>query len=48
MSLYAFFKLVNYSKALDALLSDLKENPKRYVHFSIFGRKEKSSDDNKK
>ena len=40
--------LVNSSKALDALLSDLKEHPKRYVHFSIFGRKEKSSDDNKK
>ena len=34
---------VNSSKALDALLSDLKEHPKRYVHFSIFGRKEKSS-----
>ena len=40
--------LVNSSKALDALLSDLKEHPKRYVHFSIFGRKEKSSDDDKK
>ena len=40
--------LVNSSKALDALLSDLKEHPKRYVHFSIFGRKEKSSDENKK
>ena len=40
--------LVNSSKALDALLSDLKEHPKRYVHFSIFGRKEKSSNDNKK
>ena len=26
---------------LDKLLKDLKENPKRYVHFSIFGRKEK-------
>ena len=38
----------NSSKALDALLSDLKEHPKRYVHFSIFGRKEKSSDENKK
>ena len=40
--------LVNSSKALDALLSDLKEHPKRYVHFSIFGRKEKSSEDDKK
>ena len=27
--------------AANALLDDLKENPKRYVHFSIFGRKEK-------
>jgi phospholipid/cholesterol/gamma-HCH transport system substrate-binding protein len=24
---------------LDKLLKDLKENPKRYVHFSLFGRK---------
>lgn len=29
------------SESLDALLKDLKEHPKRYVHFSIFGRKEK-------
>jgi len=36
--------LVNSSEALDALLSDLKENPKRYVHFSIFGRKENKND----
>lgn len=26
---------------LEALLLDLKENPKRYVHFSLFGRKNK-------
>ena len=26
---------------LEALLSDLKENPKRFVHFSLFGRKNK-------
>lgn len=25
-----------------ALLKDLKENPKRYVHFSLFGRKDKT------
>lgn len=25
--------------ALDTLLTDLKQNPKRYVHFSLFGRK---------
>ncbi len=29
---------------MDALLSDLKANPKRYVHFSVFGRKDKSKD----
>ncbi len=29
------------SKDLDALLKDLKAHPKRYVHFSIFGKKEK-------
>jgi phospholipid/cholesterol/gamma-HCH transport system substrate-binding protein len=28
---------------LDKLLKDLKENPKRYVHFSLFGRKEKKA-----
>lgn len=30
---------------LDKLLKDLKENPKRYVHFSLFGRKEKKKVD---
>nr|WP_199082750.1 MlaD family protein [Pedobacter sp. ASV19] len=29
--------LNNASKNLDNLLIDLKENPKRYVHFSVFG-----------
>jgi phospholipid/cholesterol/gamma-HCH transport system substrate-binding protein len=29
------------SASLNALLQDLKVNPKRYVHFSVFGRKEK-------
>ena len=36
--------LVNSSEALEALLSDLKSHPKKYVHFSIFGRKEKNND----
>lgn len=27
------------SKSLDNLIIDVKENPKKYVHFSIFGRK---------
>ena len=28
------------SENLSVLLADLKENPKRYVHFSLFGRSE--------
>ena len=35
--------LVTSSESLDALLTDLKEHPKRYIHFSIFGRKDKSN-----
>jgi phospholipid/cholesterol/gamma-HCH transport system substrate-binding protein len=30
--------------ALDNLLRDMEKNPKRYVHFSIFGRKDKKED----
>lgn len=33
--------LKNASKELEELLRDVKENPKRFVHFSIFGKKEK-------
>lgn len=29
------------SKELELLFQDIKENPKRYVHFSIFGKKNK-------
>ncbi len=29
------------TKELEMLLKDLREHPKRYVHFSLFGRKEK-------
>lgn len=32
--------LTNTSKTLDALLLDFKENPNRYVQFSIFGKKQ--------
>ena len=38
------------SKELEDLLSDLKSHPKRYVHFSLFGKKgkeEKSKENNK-
>jgi phospholipid/cholesterol/gamma-HCH transport system substrate-binding protein len=31
--------LEDASKSLDNLIIDVKENPKRYVHFSVFGRK---------
>lgn len=36
-----YLNLENVSKDMDKLLIDMKEHPKRYVHFSIFGRKEK-------
>lgn len=32
----------------NALVVDLKQNPKRYVHFSVFGSKDKSSTEQKK
>ena len=33
--------LTEASKELESLISDLKKHPKRYVHFSLFGKKEK-------
>ncbi len=38
-SLYQNLK--NSSYAIEKLLIDLKSNPKRYVHFSLFGKKER-------
>jgi phospholipid/cholesterol/gamma-HCH transport system substrate-binding protein len=35
-----YFNLQSATKDLDKLLIDMKENPKRYVHFSVFGRKD--------
>lgn len=35
--------LNNSLQNLDLLLQDLKTNPKRYVHFSVFGKKDKPS-----
>jgi phospholipid/cholesterol/gamma-HCH transport system substrate-binding protein len=35
-------KLVDVSSSLDLLLIDFKERPKRYVHFSVFGKKDKN------
>ena len=38
----ALYTNVNKTTAsLEKLLTDLRENPKRYVHFSLFGRKDK-------
>ncbi len=34
-------KLTSATDNLDKLLADLKANPKRYVHFSLFGKKQK-------
>jgi phospholipid/cholesterol/gamma-HCH transport system substrate-binding protein len=31
------------SKELELLLEDLRKNPKRYVHFSVFGKKDKTT-----
>ena len=36
-------ELLHSSEALEALLTDLKKHPKKYVHFSIFGRKNKNT-----
>jgi phospholipid/cholesterol/gamma-HCH transport system substrate-binding protein len=36
-SLYT--NLSNTLYNLDLLLQDMKENPKKYVHFSLFGKK---------
>lgn len=42
----ALYKNLNATAAdLDALLLDLKTNPKRYVHFSVFGGKDKKKDE---
>lgn len=37
--------LESVSKDMDLLMIDMRENPKRYVHFSIFGRKDKKKKD---
>ena len=36
-----FQNLNNASKSIDLLLEDIRLNPKRYIHFSIFGKKDK-------
>jgi phospholipid/cholesterol/gamma-HCH transport system substrate-binding protein len=34
-----YMNLSNSLESLNALLEDMKENPKKYVHFSLFGKK---------
>nr|MBP6356201.1 MCE family protein [Paludibacter sp.] len=36
-----YIHLNNTASSADKLLIDLRENPKRYVHFSLFGSKSK-------
>ncbi|MBN2612739.1 MAG: MCE family protein [Bacteroidales bacterium] len=43
-SLYNNLKSV--SESLDLLLKDLRDHPKRYVHFSLFGKKDKEKENN--
>jgi len=38
-----YMNMNNSLASLDSLLKDLKANPKRYVHFSLFGKKNKPS-----
>lgn len=45
-SLYDNFN--SSARSLDRLLIDLRENPNRYIHFSVFGRKDKNDDNEAK
>ena len=36
-----YTNLTNASKELEELLNEMKLNPKRFVHFSLFGKKDK-------
>lgn len=38
-----YMNLNNLAADLDSLIIDLNENPNRYVHFSLFGKKDKNS-----
>ncbi|MFT5618478.1 MAG: phospholipid/cholesterol/gamma-HCH transport system substrate-binding protein [Arenicella sp.] len=45
----AMYKNINKTMTdVDALILDLKENPNKYVHFSVFGKKEKKGDTEEK
>ena len=36
-----YYRLSSTAASADSLLIDLKAHPKRYVHFSVFGKKDK-------
>ena len=36
-----YTNLANASKELEELMREIKEHPKRFVHLSVFGKKEK-------
>jgi phospholipid/cholesterol/gamma-HCH transport system substrate-binding protein len=38
-----YLNLASATASLDSLLVDLKENPKRYVQFSLFGGKDRAN-----
>jgi len=42
-----YVNLTNASKELEELMREMKLNPKRFVHFSLFGKKPKQYDPNK-
>ena len=42
-----FNNLNDASKSIDLLLEDIRLNPKRYIHFSVFGKKNKPFQSNK-
>jgi phospholipid/cholesterol/gamma-HCH transport system substrate-binding protein len=37
-----YYNLNRSTEDLDKLLKDLRYNPERYIHFSVFGRKDKN------
>ncbi|WP_053403970.1 MlaD family protein [Persicobacter sp. CCB-QB2] len=44
----ALYENINHTvQSMDSLLMDLKEHPKRYVHFSMFGKKDKAEKEKK-
>jgi phospholipid/cholesterol/gamma-HCH transport system substrate-binding protein len=36
-----YMNLSNTMRDADSLMIDLKAHPKRYIHFSVFGKKDK-------